>query len=53
MTILAYFYSKNVVEKEIDGMSKENWNLLDKVKHTQRQDHLKVLATTFTLAYFV
>ena len=27
--------------KEIDGISKENWQLLEKVKSTQRQDHLK------------
>ena len=37
-----YFISK-IDEREIDGISKENWNLLDKVKNTQRQDHLKVI----------
>lgn len=26
----------------IDGISRENWKLLEKVKVTQRQDHLKV-----------
>lgn len=28
-------------ENNIDGISKDNWNLLEKVKSTQRQDHLK------------
>ena len=32
-------YSKK--ENNIDGISKDNWNLLEKVKSTQRQDHLK------------
>ena len=29
--------------KEIDGISKDNWHLLEKVKSIQRQDHLKGL----------
>ena len=29
------------MEKDIDGISKDNWKLLDKVKTTQLQDHLK------------
>lgn len=28
-------------DNNIDGISKENWSLLEKVKSTQRQDHLK------------
>lgn len=32
---------ENPKEKEIDGISQENWRLLEKVKSTQRQDHLK------------
>lgn len=31
------------VGKEIDGISQDNWKLLEKVKTTQRQDHLKVI----------
>ena len=27
--------------KEVDGISNENWKLLEKVKSIQRQDHLK------------
>ena len=28
-------------QKEIDGISQDNWKLLEKVKSTQRRDHLK------------
>lgn len=35
-----YMYKKE--EKDIDGISKENWVVLEKVKSTQRQEHMKV-----------
>lgn len=28
-------------DNDIDGISKDNWNLLEKVKSTQRKDHMK------------
>ncbi len=30
-----------IFRKEIDGINKTDWNLLEKVKVTQRQDHMK------------
>lgn len=33
--------NKDNHKKEIDGISKDNWSLLEKVKATQRQDHMK------------
>lgn len=33
------YYSKK--DNDIDGISQENWSLLEKVKSTQRKDHLK------------
>ena len=30
-----------IIRKEIDGINKTDWNLLEKVKVTQRQDHMK------------
>ena len=36
------YLSKPSDVKEIDGISSHNWKLLEKVKTTQRQDHLKV-----------
>ena len=39
MKFFKKIYSKK--ENNIDGISKDNWNLLEKVKSTQRQDHLK------------
>lgn len=32
----------NKSKPDIDGISQENWKLLEKVKTTQIQDHLKV-----------
>jgi hypothetical protein len=31
--------------KDIDGISKENWIVLEKIKSVQREDHLKVNIT--------
>lgn len=33
------------IGSEVDGISRDNWQLLEKVKSTQRKDHLK--GTTF------
>ena len=35
--------TENEKAKEIDGISQDNWRILEKVKTTQLQDHLKVM----------
>ena len=36
-----WFNEHSKKDNDVDGISQENWNLLEKVKSTQRKDHLK------------
>lgn len=44
--------SSSTAAKDIDGISKDNWKLLDKVKNTQMQDKLRVSHTKYPEVLF-
>ncbi len=38
---MQYIFCNLISPPEFDGLSKENWSLLEKVKSVQRNDHMK------------